>query len=168
MANPPRNRHSIRLKDYDYSQSGCYFVTVCTWRRDPTFGSIFNDAMAVNAFGKVVEEVWLELPHLYSFVELDEFVVMTDHFHGILFLTEGTQEPRPRRPGLPDIMRSFKSQSARRINLVRGEIFVPIWQRGYYDHIIRNESELGLIREYVLSNPSHKAVAIQYSQNIRK
>jgi len=123
--------------------------------------------MAVNDCGKIVEEIWLELPHHYLYVELDKFVVMTDHFHGILFLTEETQGPAPKRPGLPYIIRSFKSQSARRINLVRGETGIPVWQRGYYDHIVRNESELASIRKYILSNPSQRGADYQYPPNIR-
>lgn len=165
MANLFYNRHSLRLKGYDYSQPGCYFVTICTWRREPILGSFSNEKMVVNDCGKIVEEIWLEMPRLYPYVDLDEFMVMTDHFHGVLLLTEGTQETRPNRPGLPGIIRSFKSQSARRINLIRDETGIPVWQRGYYDCIVRSEAELESIRKYILSNPSQGDVNNQFPTN---
>ncbi len=167
MANIQRNRQSIRLKGYDYRRPGGYFVTICTWQRDPVFGNIFTYKMQMNDCGRIVEKAWLDLPHRYPHVELDEFIVMPDHFHGILFLIENPQELSAKRYGLPEIVKGFKSQSARQINLIQDTKGIPVWQRGYYDRIIRNESELELIRKYILFNPTRWELDKEYPPNVR-
>jgi REP element-mobilizing transposase RayT len=183
------------LSRYDYSQPGEYFVTICTKDRENRFGEIVDGDMRVNDFGGIVRTCWNDLPNHYRNVELDAFVVMPNHVHGIIVLTDqfvgatsgrtpnvktvgathastdhgGTivgdgLRPSPTKPSptgpsptkkhpLSEIVRAFKSFSARRINEISKTPGVPIWQRGYYDHIIRDERSLGRIREYIETNP---------------
>ena len=182
------HRRSIRLKDYDYTQEGAYFVTVCARNRE----IIFDDEL----YRKILEECWFDLPNHYPRIELDEFVVMPNHIHGILVLIgaglkpalshttpvvrpqqihgaglpAGLQTPDPRaglkpaptisgdagkdkRRSLSEIVRAFKTFSARKINELRRTPREPVWQRNYFDHIIRNEETLNKIREYISANP---------------
>ena len=154
------HRRSIRLQGYNYAQAGAYFVTVCTQRRDCLFGDVSEGQMRLNSLGTIVQACWADLPHHYAHVELDAFVVMPNHVHGIILLTDvgAGFKPAPTRPvpanrhGLPEIVRAFKTFSARRINERRAAPGVPIWQRNYYEHVIRNEDDLQRIREYIQSN----------------
>ncbi len=164
MPNILHNRHPLRLKDYDYSQPGAYFVTICTWHRDLVFGSIFDGKLILNDNGRAVEKAWLDLSRHYHNVMVDEFIVMPDHFHGILFLIETLQE---KVQGLSEIIRGFKSRSARQINLIRDANGVPVWQRGYYDRIIRNSTELDLVRRYIIDNPSQWEIDEQFPPKYR-
>ncbi len=153
MPNLLHGRHSLRLKDYDYSQPGAYFVTICTWRRDFIFGSLFDGKIILNDCGRVVEKAWLELPQRYQNIEVDEFSVLPDHFHGILFRREASLDIKTASVGLSEVIRGFKSRSARQINLILDATGVPVWQRGFYDRIIRNQAELDMIRRYIINNP---------------
>jgi REP element-mobilizing transposase RayT len=164
------HRRSIRLAGYDYRRAGAYFVTICAQGRECLFGCADNPAVLAKA-GHFVEAVWQGLPDHYSHVELDAFVVMPNHIHGIVVLVDGEWpglcagdpagagfEPAPtRRHGLPEVVRAFKTFSARRINEARGTPGVPVWQRNYYEHIIRNEEALNRIREYIVENPARWA-----------
>lgn len=124
--------------------------------------------MTLNDSGKIVEMVWLGLPRHYPQVELDEFVVMPDHFHGVLILNEMLQPSEDvHRPDLPEFIGRFKSLSARRINLIRGILNTPVWQRGYYDRIIRNETELEMTCAYIVLNPEHWETDNDYPTNVR-
>lgn len=156
-AKPYRNRRPIRLQGYDYSRAGAYFVTVCTHDRLCLFGEIADRRMALNDAGRMVQQVWDDLPNHYSHVELDECVVMPNHVHGIVVIVGAGFKPAPTKPtkrhGLPEIVRALKAFSARRINEMRGMPGGKIWQRGYYEHIIRNDDELNRIREYIANNP---------------
>ena len=156
-AKPYRNRRPIRLQGYDYSRAGAYFVTVCTHDRLCLFGEIADRRMALNDAGRMVQQVWDDLPNHYSHVELDECVVMPNHVHGIVVIVGAGLKPAPTKPtkrhGLPEIVRALKAFSARRINEMRGMPGGKIWQRGYYEHIIRNDDELNRIREYIANNP---------------
>jgi putative transposase len=190
----PRNpkaprRKSIRLKHYDYSQAGAYFVTVCTHERQCLFGEIQNGNMRLNQFGQIVADCWLNLPHHYSHIELHDYVVMPNHFHGIVVIvdtvgagfvragfkparTESLEfarkepamvgvglKPAPTNPtptgrhGLPEIVRALKTFSARRINEYRNTPGISVWQRNYYEHIIRNEAAYLKIANYIQTNP---------------
>ena len=167
----PRRR-SIRLPDYDYAQAGAYFVTIVTKDRACLFGEIVGGEMRLNGFGRIVQAVWDGLPSHYPGVECDEFVVMPNHVHGILLLNVGAGfksaltgmppytaatragfKPAPTSHRLPEIVRGFKSFSARAVNAARGTLGVPVWQRNYYEHVVRGEAELNCIREYIASNP---------------
>jgi putative transposase len=156
---PLHNRHSIRLRDYDYTQPGAYFITVCAHERACLFGDIADGEMRLNEYGRVATECWNDLPKHYSHIELDAFVVMPNHVHGIIVLTDvvvgAGLRPAPTTPkhhGLPEIVRAFKSFSARRINEGRNTSGIPVWQRNYYEHVVRGESELNTIRHYIVNN----------------
>ena len=157
-------RHSIRLKDYDYSQAGAYFVTICTHNKECIFGKVVNGEMVSNEYGRVVEEEWAKTAEIRKKVALDVSVVMPNHFHGILVIVDkcrGTvhraptleQFAKPTSGSLPTIVRYFKSAVTRRINDPRGTPYMAVWQRNYYEHVIRNEDDLDEIREYIVNNP---------------
>lgn len=171
------HRRSIRLKGYDYTQVGAYFVTICTWQREILFGDIVNNQMRLSRYGEVVHFNWHYLPKRYPHVKLDAFIIMPNHVHGIICLTEEninnvrgvaagldkninfSVKPAPakstaKRHGLPEIIRGFKTFSALRINQLRCITGVPVWQRNYYEHIIRHEESLEKIRQYIINNPS--------------
>jgi REP-associated tyrosine transposase len=157
-------RRSIRLSRYDYRRAGAYFITVCAKDRESIFGEIKEGDMELNALGRAVMDEWLRIATLRSGVELDAFVVMPNHIHGIVFLNdkEGTARRAPTkeyfgRPvsgSLPTIVRAFKSAATIRINKLRGTAGVPVWQRNYYEHVIRNQEELDRIRTYIEANPA--------------
>ncbi len=140
------HRRSIRLKEYDYSRPGAYFVTICLQGREPYFG--------MPAVCTIGEDAWNALPQRFSTIALDEFVIMPDHVHFILWLrpTAGN------RPTLGRIVCAYKSLTARAaLGYLRslGDICGnQFWQRDYYDHIIRNKAELQEIRKYIRDNPS--------------
>ena len=153
--NPDKHhRRSIRLREYDYSQAGAYFVTICTKDRESIFGEIAGGEMRLNSFGKMVQTCWLDLPRHYPHVELDAFVIMPNHIHGIVVLTYvgAGLKPAPTH-GLSEIIRGLKTFSSRRINDSRNTVGTPLWQRNYYEHIIRNETDLDNIRQYIMDNP---------------
>jgi REP-associated tyrosine transposase len=155
------HRHAMRLQGYDYSREGAYYVTICVLNRESLFGTIVDDEMRLQRHGEIVEECWQNLPQHYPTVELDEFVIMPNHVHGIVIVTVGAGlKPAPTNNsshGLPEIMRGFKTFSARRINEMRGTPGVSAWQRSYYEHIIRNENDLNRIRAYIVNNPARWA-----------
>lgn len=145
-------RRSPRWKDYDYSQEGAYFVTICTHQREWLFGEVANGEMHLSPSGEIAQQTWTELASHYPTVELDESVVMPNHVHGILVIKRAGFNPAPTH-GLSEIVRGYKSLVTRQINAhyqVPGSV---VWQRSYYDHIIRNEASLNAIRQYVLTNP---------------
>jgi putative transposase len=166
-----KRRRSIRLNGYDYTQAGAYFITVCTYERRCLFGEIINGEMFPNEIGKIVEQTWLETSQVRGAVELDDFVVMPNHFHAIILLQEGDQGVADRKgraadPGdgirrgsLGAILAQFKSLVTKRVGASRWLARIasppnfPFWQRNYYDHIIRNEGDLNRIREYIAFNP---------------
>ncbi|MDP2601261.1 MAG: transposase [Deltaproteobacteria bacterium] len=176
-----RHRCSIRLRGYDYAQAGGYFVTIVTKDRVCLFGQMVNGKIRLTDGGRIIQATWNELPNHYPGVECDVFVIMPNHVHGIIVLVEddggvGSNDvgaglkpaqpglrpttapraglkPAPTRHGLPEIIRGFKTFSARRINDMRKTPGFPIWQRNYYEHIVRCENELTRIREYIANNP---------------
>ena len=155
-------RRSVRMGGYDYSSCGAYFVTVCTDRRMNIFGSIKDGKMVLNEAGKIAEENWLEIPQHFPLVSLYEHVVMPNHFHGVLFIEDcrGTAcRAHVRSFGKPDssslstVVRSYKSSVTKRINELCQMLDVPVWQRGFYEHIIRNDNEMYEIQMYIQNNP---------------
>ncbi|MSP78944.1 MAG: transposase [Dehalococcoidia bacterium] len=144
------HRQTIRLQEYDYTQPGASFVTVCTHNRGNLFGAVSKGEMRPNAFGKVVEDVWKQLPAHSPNVVLDAFVVMPND----------TSRPTDKlrinvTPGsLGAIVRSFKSASTKQINILRNTPGAPVWQRNYYEHVVRTEEDLESTRNYVLGNPA--------------
>ncbi len=156
-------RRSIRLKGYDYSQPGAYFVTNVAQKRKCLFGVIIDGKMRLNEAGRIVRWTWHDLPNHVANIELDEFIVMPNHMHGIIIIRENDfvgagSEPTPTKSkphSLPEIIRQFKTFSAKRINQWRGTVGVSVWQRKYYEHIIRDENELNRIRQYIRNNPAN-------------
>jgi REP-associated tyrosine transposase len=151
------NRKSIRKRGYDYSAAGCYFVTVCVLHKEMLLGRIDKGIVLLNDFGKIVERSWLELPHHFIGLRLDSFVVMSNHFHGLVIIESnelGTRAGlRPAPTNLSEVVGGFKSFSSRRINEARNSHGLQVWQRNYYDHIIRTDREYNLTRLYILANP---------------
>lgn len=149
------HRRSIRLKGYDYSQPGGYFVTIASYQREPIFGKIQGHIMLLNQYGKTVHHSWENIPSHYYYVSLDIFIVMPDHIHGIVLINDvgAGLEPAPtKNHPLSEIIRAFKTFFAREINGMRGACGVSVWQRNYYEHIIRDEKELDAIRQYINNN----------------
>lgn len=161
---PKRNRRSIRLQGYDYSQAGAYFITICTHTRECLFGDIVDGKMRLNDTGRMVAEEWLKTAEIRDEIELGEWVVMPNHFHGILILstTVGAIHESPlqmtvtqrRNMAVPKIIGRFKMLSAKRINKLRQTTGTKLWQRNYWEHIVRNGPELNRIREYIHNNPA--------------
>ena len=150
----PRRR-PLRLRGYDYTRPGACFVTVCTYRRACLFGHISHSVMCLNGFGTVVEACWRALPEHYPHVGLDAFVIMPNHIHGILVLADDpiAGGANPRRHGLPEVVRACKTFSSRRINALRNRGGAQVWQRGYYEHVIRDEMSLRRLPDYIDTNP---------------
>jgi len=152
------HRRSMRLNGYDYAQAGAYFITICIQNRLGLFGDIVDGEMRLNDAGRMVQSVWEALPERFSGFESDAFVVMPNHVHGIVtFVGAGQALPEENgaassAPTLGDVVRAFKSLSAIRVNRLLRR-FGPLWQRNYYEHVIRNERELEKIREYMATNP---------------
>ena len=157
------SRRSIRLPGYDYRMPAGYFVTVCTVEREPLFGTVVAGTMQVNRFGEIVREDWFRTAQLRRNVLLleEEFVVMPNHVHGILWLTEDPPDdgpPAAARPrlgagSLGAIVGAFKAAAARRINRERGTPGAPVWQRNFWERIVRSDRELERIRRYIFENP---------------
>lgn len=150
------HRRSIRLKGFDYTQSSIYFITICVQDRKCLFGTIDADRMIFNDPGNLVSEQWLELPSRFPSVILDKFVVMPNHFHGIIYTTEHPLS----KPSLAEIVGSFKSIVTHKyIDGVNNKNWEPfykrLWQRNYYERIVRNDLELQNIQQYIDNNPAN-------------
>jgi putative transposase len=155
-------RQPLRLRDYDYSQPGAYFVTTCARSGLPLFGVVDGSDVRLTAQGQIVAETWRALPEHFPSVQLDESVTMPNHFHGVVLIENvgGAGEPRPysgktlqRSPNLGAVVGYFKYESTKRINHVGGTPGTPVWQRGYYEHVVRDEASLQRVRQYILANP---------------
>ena len=175
------HRRSIRLPDYDYAANGAYFITICTHIKAYLFGDIVDGVMNMNAWGQIVEEEWQKTGLQRPYIELDAFVVMPNHFHAILIIDhasndatrrgmmhhapaktlpsqtnhEATSQARQFSKPLPEslgsIVGTFKAAVTRNINRLRTDIS-PIWQRNYYEHIIRDNERYEFIRAYIETN----------------
>ena len=156
------HRRSIRLRGYDYTQAVAYFVTMVAFRRAYIFGGIVDGEMQANIAGAVVLEEWLRSSEIRRELELDAFVVMPNHVHAIVIMRGvGAHGRAPLLPVSPDrpprslgsFVAGFKSAATKRINTIRGTPGLPVWQRNYYEHVVRDEDDLGRIRQYILENP---------------
>jgi putative transposase len=173
-----QHRRSIRLKGYDYANSGAYFVTIVTQGRACLFGEIVNAETRLNDAGSVIARWWFELNNKFRTVETDDFVIMPNHFHGIVVIPVGADlcvgpnaegahpsallradsgAPLQHAP-LPAIVQWFKTMTTNEyLRGVKTSGWTPfqgqLWQRNYYEHIIRDEQSLNRIREYILNNP---------------
>ncbi len=148
----PRRR-SLRLPTFDYSQSGAYFVTICSIKKKCIFGAIIDMEMQLNENGKIVGASWKEIEKHFPTVKLDQFIVMPNHLHGIIILQPACPEVGIKAVSLSTIIGLFKSNSAKRINELRGTTGAGVWQRSFYEHIIRNQESLDEIRQYIANNP---------------
>ena len=185
--NPHKHhRRSIRLKGYDYSAAGAYFITICAFQRQCLFGQVVNGEIQLNEFGQMVAEEWLHSKEIRQEIDFDAWVIMPNHLHGIVLIEsidpvgangclpsefdgEGANhhlpsssplrhDPHrlvpPMRPrSLASFIAGFKSATTKRINTLRNAAGTPVWQRNYYDHIIRNERSLQHMRHYIKNNP---------------
>lgn len=175
------HRRSIRLREYDYSQAGVYFLTICTREKECMLGEIDNGKMELNEYGAIIKNEWMKTQKVRKNIELDEFIIMPNHIHGIVIINtdfnvgairwvarirkteNGANQNRAihriaptttlRPNSIGSIIGQFKSITTKQINQIRNTPGIPIWQRNYYEHIIRNESELNHIREYIINNP---------------
>lgn len=146
-------QNSLRLQGYDYHDEGVYFITVVTQGRIPLFGRVVDGEVQLNEFGKIVEYTWKDLVNHNPTIELEEFVVMPNHFHGILILKWAGSKSAPTELSVSEIVRQFKTFSAKRINLLRNTTGEVVWQRNFYDHIIRDVKDYYAISEYIELNP---------------
>jgi putative transposase len=170
-------RRSIRLAEYDYRQPGAYFITVCTHGRAARFGTLANGRMHLNDAGQVLHTIWQALPEHYPGIALDAFVVMPDHIHGIIVINEPVRaihespgcftrpqwaipesplrlNPADRRTmTLPKLMGRLKMQTAKQINALCNTPGQPLWQRNYWERILRDERECAAVRAYIRTNP---------------
>jgi putative transposase len=162
-------RSSARLKTFDYTSNAAYFVTVCTFSREHLFGQIVDAEMQLNDVGRIVWECWNVIPEHFPHVELDAFIAMPDHVHGIVLISQPSEtnvrtsplrpdtaleRPNgPKKRSLGSIVGSFKSAASKRINESRGLPGTPVWQRSYWDRVIRDDRELEETRSYILENP---------------
>ncbi len=175
-----QNRRSIRLKEYDYSQSGAYFVTVCTHNRECLFGKIVDGEMVLNEAGRMIEKWFHELPKKFNEITLDEYIIMPNHIHYIIVnigpvgadlcvcprnndinATDIANRDTGEHTGspLPRIVQWFKTMTTNEyIRNVERNGWQPFngksWQRNYYEHVIRNENELNRARQYIADNPA--------------
>ena len=152
------HRRSIRLKDYDYSQTGWYYVTLVDQNRKCLLGKVVNDSMELSAPGKIAKNNWLKIPYLRPNIGLDEFIIMPNHFHGIVIINGNLNvratdsvAPTLRANSLGSILGQFKSASTKEIQ--KSHISHFKWQRNYWERVIRDEAELNRIRKYIIENP---------------
>ena len=185
------HRRSIRLKDYDYASAGAYFVTICAWDRKCLFGDVVNQNMQLNENGIIVRDEWMRSSIIRCEIELDEFIIMPNHMHGIMVINPPVGARRclaPERHKHPNnningyskdavhianpgathrvaptrlksrsigaILGQFKSLVTKQINISRNTPGMPVWQRNYFERVIRNEKELNIIRQYIQNNPA--------------
>ncbi len=179
------HRRSIRLKDYDYSQAGAYYVTIDVQNRECLFGEIVDYKMILNEAGNMIEEQWNAPPERFPIIESDVYQVMPNHFHGVIVIVgtafmaaqslvvahdmemknthenrAGTRPAPTPNPTLGDIVGAFKSKTTN--EYIKGvdnnnwpRFYKRLWQRNYYEHVIRDEVDLNRIRDYIQSNPAN-------------
>ncbi|MCX6740309.1 MAG: hypothetical protein NTZ49_03720 [Candidatus Parcubacteria bacterium] len=160
-----KDRKLNRWQGYDYSFPGYYFVTICTKGRGPFFGEIKDFEKALNDLGKIAHDYWQEIPKHFKNCELDEFIVMPNHIHGILYIFYNNEDEYRKNVGnadlrslrntkmvLPKIILQYKSSVTRRINNQFKINFA--WQKSFHDRVIRNDDELSKIRDYIFANPA--------------
>jgi putative transposase len=149
-------RKSIRLKGYDYSRPGAYFISIVTENRECLFGDVIDCQMVLNKAGELVRNIWEGLQKRFSNMELDAYVVMPNHIHGIICVVERDEAAlasKSKKPTLGEIIRVFKSISAIEVNKILGRQGKSLWQQNYYDHVIRDEKDLDSRRKYIMDNP---------------
>lgn len=159
MEQTPKRKNSLRLKNYDYSNAGAYFVTLCTKNRLSIFGVLRGESVELNNSGIILEKQWKILKSRFPNIETDDYIIMPDHFHGIININPvGAIHESPgknrRNMTLGKIIGYFKMNTAKEINLNKNTIGQQIWQKNYFEHVIRNDHDLNEIRDYIITNPS--------------
>ncbi|WP_299464856.1 transposase [uncultured Microscilla sp.] len=153
-------RRSIRLPGYDYTQESLYYITLCCQNRLKLFGEVVNSELVPNAAGKMVEEEWKALTTRFPEIRLHAYVVMPNHFHAVVEMcsTEQIDSKNEKPPTLGNIIAGFKSIVT--VNYIRGvkelgwqPFDKKVWQRNYWEHIIRNDQAYQKITEYIIENP---------------
>ncbi len=157
------NRKSNRLQGYDYSQPGAYFITICTYQMNNLFGRINAGEMKLNIIGRIAKIEWQLIDEQFPYIELydNELIIMPNHIHVIIWITDvGATETvarkshsGPKPDSLSAIVGQYKSRTTKLINQNRNTPGKKVWQRNYYDRIIRNDQELQAIRRYIENNP---------------
>jgi len=150
--NPDKHhRKSIRLKNYNYSNIGAYFITLCAYNRESLFGDVQTGKIILSQFGQIIYNKWNQIPKHFQNVQLDEFIIMPNHLHGIIIIVGAKHSTKDSSKNLHH---KQKNASPLRPNGTKpGSLSAPFWQRNYYDHVIRNDKELNEIREYIINNP---------------
>ena len=164
-------RNTNRIPQHNYAEPGYYFITICTENRRQLFGTIENDKIILNDIGNMVDVWWQKIFERYQNILIDEYIIMPNHIHGIIN-NVGAGFPRPksfygdndinnkinghgnRAPTIGNIIAYFKYQSTKQINKIQNNPGIKVWQRNFYDHIIRNDKSLNKIREYIINNPA--------------
>jgi len=159
------------MRTYDYATAGVYFVTVCTRGKKCVLGRVADDRVILSRIGVIVDECWRAIPEHFAGAELDAFVVMPNHLHGLIILPQAsrarhavplrdnsTMAPersfgKPQAHELPTIIRSFKAACTRRVKQLRGEPGDSIWQRGYHEHVVRCSGDMEHLQRYIAENP---------------
>jgi putative transposase len=172
-----QKRKRNRLKEYDYSNAGYYFVTICVNDRNDYFGKIEGTKCVLNEFGKAIKEILESIPVLYPYAELDYYVIMPDHIHIIIIIDPSgsvnvvtsrdlsqKDKPKPKIKSLSEIIGAFKTMSSKSLHEKGLKEFK--WQRSFYDRIIRNEKELYQIRKYIEQNPLSLEIEKQLPENL--
>ncbi|MFA5098164.1 MAG: transposase [Candidatus Margulisiibacteriota bacterium] len=171
MAFEKHDRGSIRLQGFDYSRPGAYYITICAYKHKCLFGKIINKKMVLNEYGNVVKTEWLKTPVIRPEIKLDEYIIMPDHMHGIVRidcpmvvgargrvpLQNGTQYQKWQHiqpKSIPSFVLGFKSSATKQINTIRKTPKLSVWQRNYYEHVIRDYIQLESIRKYIINNPA--------------
>ncbi len=162
------HRQSVQLKDYDYSQQGIYFVTICTQNRQSLFGEIEDGQMLLNSAGLMIQVQWSELYQRFPRIEIGTYIIMPNHLHGLIIISDEIRRGEPcvrpetdniSLPPLGKFIQAFKSLTTNGYILgvkQQGWKEFPdkLWQRNYYEHIVRDEKDLQRIEEYILNNPA--------------
>lgn len=154
-------RRSIRLQNYDYAMAGAYYLTMMTKDRECLFGEAVRGEVNLNDNGRTVLDEWERSAQIRTVIELDAFVVMPNHIHGVIVISEGLGratgrsplQSGPSRRSLGAFFGGFKAVVTKRINALRGSPGTPVWQRNYFEHVIRSEDSLNRIRQYIADNP---------------
>jgi REP element-mobilizing transposase RayT len=156
------SRRSIRLLEFDYSQPGAYFVTICTHHHGNTLGNCHDSMIQLNQIGNIIQSEWNCLKIRFPEISLDAFIVMPNHIHGIILITHESSANNKKIHPLGTVIGEYKSTTTRLINAIQktpGKLF---WQRNYYEHIIRDEDALIKVREYIQYNPINWALDKEY------
>ncbi|MBC8375268.1 MAG: transposase [FCB group bacterium] len=150
----------MRLKGYDYTKPGKYYVTIVTKKHKHLFGHIEKGSMQLNESGLIVKQSWEWLENQYDYVDLDEFIVMPDHLHGIMILRKDrgvsrntSAEIATKRKSLGRLIGAFKTVSTKQLNQIHKTPGVKLWQRDFHDQVIRGSEDLDRIRRYIIDNP---------------